>query len=148
MNSSKDLTKEAPRSPRERVEGFAILGRIIDKCRSTLDNQSGEYHFNCELDQVFFNFKGINAEDFKNFLSTGALDLEIGQWVLDNGISKTTEEIKAWSDNMDHFSYVNSNDPEDVEWFRGECARLGLDPVKTTLFDYLEVDDKASFPQK
>lgn len=26
-----------------------------------------------------------------------------------------------------------------------QCARLGLDPAKTTLFDYLEVDDKASF---
>lgn len=29
---SKDLTKEAPRSPYELINGFAILARTIDKC--------------------------------------------------------------------------------------------------------------------
>jgi len=27
-----------------------------------------------------------------------------------------------------------------------ECTRLGLNPAKTTLFEWLEADDRASFP--
>ncbi len=33
---AKDLTKEAPRSPRALLGGFVILARCVDKCRSAL----------------------------------------------------------------------------------------------------------------
>ena len=36
-------------------------------------------------------------------------------------------------------------DPEKGEWFDGEVRKLGLDPAKTTLFDWLEADDRASY---
>ncbi len=39
--NTKDLTKEAPRSPYERINGFAILARTIDKCRAVLSNVNG-----------------------------------------------------------------------------------------------------------
>jgi hypothetical protein len=32
----KDLTQEAPHSPRVRFGGSAILGRTVDKCRASL----------------------------------------------------------------------------------------------------------------
>ena len=141
--NTKDLTKEAPRSPYERINGFAILARTIDKCRAVLGNVNGEYHFNCPLDKMLFSFKGIDAEEFKAFVATGASDEEIGEWVKSNGTEKTDEEISNWSDAFkSDFSYTT--DPEKSSWFKGECARLGLDPEKITLFDYLEVDDKES----
>jgi len=37
------------------------------------------------------------------------------------------------------------DDLESKEWFAGECARLGLKPETTTLFDYLEADDRDTF---
>ena len=40
-----DLTKQAPRSPRIRVGGYAILGRTLDKCRALIAGNIGEYHF-------------------------------------------------------------------------------------------------------
>lgn len=142
--NTKDLTKEAPRSPYERINGFAILARTIDKCRAVLGNVNGEYHFNCPLDKMLFSFKGIDAEEFKTFVATGASDEQIGEWVKSNGTEKTDEEIANWSDAFkSDFSYTT--DPEKSPWFKGECTRLGLDPEKTTLFDYLEVDDKESF---
>jgi hypothetical protein len=38
--------------------------------------------------------------------------------------------------------------PERREWFVEQCEPLGLDPAKTTLFDWLEADDRASYQGK
>lgn len=142
--NAKDLTVEAPRSPYELIHGYAILARTIDKCRASIAGTIGEYHFDCPVDKMLFGFKNINAEEFKTFVATGADDEAIAGWVDTHGDTKTPEEIKAWSE---HFrsDYSYATDPNKSEWFRGECARLGLVPESTTLFDYLEYDDKVSF---
>ncbi len=72
--TGKDLTKEAPRSPRIRVGGYAILGRTIDKCRALVAGNIGEYHFDCPLDNMLFGFKGVKGEDFKAQIEQGAGD--------------------------------------------------------------------------
>ena len=38
-----NLTKEYPRSPYEKVGGYVMLGRTIDKARAKLENALGEY---------------------------------------------------------------------------------------------------------
>jgi hypothetical protein len=140
---AKDLTKVAPRSAYERIGGFAIIARTIDKCRATLEGKNGEYHFDCPLDNVLFSFKGIKGDVFKAYVAEGHSDEEIASWLKTVGTPRTDAEIKAWSDAFKtDFSY--STDPNKKDWFIGECKRLGLDPMKTTLFDYLDVDDKAS----
>ncbi|MFA6297396.1 MAG: DUF5069 domain-containing protein [Candidatus Paceibacterota bacterium] len=142
--NAKDLTKVAPRSPYEQIGGFAIIARTIDKCRATIAETNGDYHFNCPLDNLLFSFKGIKGDDFKAYVAEGHSDEEIAEWVKNNGTPKTEEEISAWSNSFKtDFSY--STNPEKKDWFFGECKRLGLDPMKTTLFDYLEVDDKVSY---
>jgi hypothetical protein len=145
MISAKDLTKEAPRSLCQRVGGYAVLARMADKGRATINGTAGEYHFGCPLDQMLFNFKGVQAEDVKNLLASGVTDEQIAAWLDKNGSSKTADEIKTWSDSVeDTQPYQN---PEQREWFASECARLGLDPVKSRLCDYLDTDDKVSFPK-
>jgi hypothetical protein len=140
---AKDLTKVAPRSAYERIGGFAIIARTIDKCRATLEGKNGEYHFDCPLDNALFSFKGIKGAEFKAYVAEGHSDEEIASWLKTVGTPRTDAEIKAWSDAFKtDFSY--STDPNKKDWFIGECKRLGLDPMKTTLFDYLDVDDKAS----
>lgn len=143
--NAKDLTKEAPRSPYEKVGGFAILGRTIDKCRAAIAGTIGEYHFNCPVDNMLFSFKDINAEDFRTLVASGAGDDEIVEWVKTNGVHKTDEEVSAWSESFhSDFSYSTN---EKKDWFIGECTRLGLNPDKTTLFDMLVEDDKVSYNQ-
>ena len=61
----RDLTKQAPHSPRARLAGFAIAKRTVDKCRASLAGTPGEYHYDCPLDNMLFSFKGINGEQFK-----------------------------------------------------------------------------------
>src|SRR5271168_4262649 len=141
MNQAKDLTKVSPRSAYEEIGGFAVIARAIDKCRATLNNTVGEYHFDCPVDNMLFSFKGIKGDDFKAYVAEGHTDEEIAAWVKTQGTPKTEAEVKEWSDHFkSDFSYAT--DPQKSEWFNKECARLGLDPMKTTLFDMLDADDK------
>jgi hypothetical protein len=139
----KDLTKEAPRSPRTRIDGYVILGRTIDKCHAAIANKLGEYHFDCPLDNMLFGFKGVKGDDFRKVAETGASDAELAGWLDENGNSKTPAEVREWSDSMEKATMVN--DPEKKDYFIAECKKVGLDPYKASLFDWLEADDKASF---
>ena len=144
--TGKDLTREAPRSPRIRVGGYAILGRTIDKCRALVAGNIGEYHFDCPLDNRLFGFKGVKGADFKAQIENGASDQQMAEWLDANGEKKTPDEIKRWGDEVETASMYN--DPEKREFFVEETQKLGLDPAKTTTFDWLEADDKACHAQK
>src|SRR5260370_7451039 len=78
---AKNLSRDYPRSPRETLGGYVIAARTLDKCRATLAGTSGEYHFDCPLDNFFFSFAEISADDFKNFVATGASDEEVAKWI-------------------------------------------------------------------
>lgn len=139
MTEIKDLTLQPPRSPRERIHGYVILGRAIDKCLATQTGTIGDYHFDCPLDKQIFGFKEIAAEDFHNAVTEASSEEEIANWIDQNGARRSSEEVKSWSDGME--GYYPYEDPDKKEWFEGECSKLCLDPVKTSLFDYLEADD-------
>jgi hypothetical protein len=144
--SGKDLTKEAPRSPRIRVGGYAILGRTIDKCRALVAGNIGEYHFNCPLDNMLFGFKGVKGEDFKAQIEQGAGDQEMIDWLTQSGEKKTAEENRRRAEEAESSSLYNH--PKKRELFSEQVKKLGLQPEKTTTFDWLEVDDKTTHAQK
>ena len=136
----KDLTKEAPRSPRLRVGGYAILGRTLDKCRALVAGNIGEYHFDCPLDNMLFGFKVVEGDDFKAQIEQGASDQDMVEWLNQSGEKKTPAQIMRWSEKMEASSLYDNL--EKWDFFVEECNKLGLDPSKTTTFDWLEVDDR------
>ncbi len=141
--TGKDLTNEAPRSPKTRLGGYVILGRTLDKCRALLWGNIGEYHFDCPLDNMLFGWKGVKGDDFKAEVEKGASDEEMAKWMDAHGEKKSLEEVTAWSEQM-----ITTNpheNPEKREWFAEQVKPHGLDPAKTTLFDWLDVDDKATY---
>ena len=139
----KDLTKEAPRSPKTRIGGYVILGRTLDKCRALLAGDIGEYHFDCPLDNLLFGWKGIKGDDFKAAVAKGASDEEMAKWVDGHGAPRQEEEKAAWREEMLALNYHDN--PEKREWYDEQLKPLGLDPATTPLFDWLEKDDAASF---
>jgi hypothetical protein len=143
--TGKDLTRESPRSPRIRLGGYAILGRIMDKCRALVAGNIGEYRFDCGLDNTLFRFKDVKADDFKTQIENGASDQQMAEWLDQSGIKRTPDEIKRWSDEAEASSLYN--EPEKRERFVEACKSLGLEPEKTTTFDWLEADDKACHAQ-
>lgn len=142
MNSSPDLTKQPPRSPRERVCGFDMLGRTIDKCRALLSGQIGDYVFDCPLDKMLFEFLGVSADEFRQQVQSGATDEQVVVWTQQGGRGKTTEEIEQWNASVENIRPFDNPDRRD--WFVQQCAPLQLDPAQTTLFDLLEADDRTS----
>ncbi len=142
-NTAKDLTKEAPSSPRQRVGGYVIISRMTDKGRALLNGTLGEFHYDCPLDNLLFGFKGVKGDDVKAQLAAGASDEEIATWLDANGTPKTPAEVAAWSDGSEGFKPVDN--PDMKEWFEGECAKVGLDAATSTLFDFLEADDRVSY---
>jgi Domain of unknown function (DUF5069) len=146
--TGKDLTKEAPRSPRIRVGGYAILGRTLDKCRALVAGNIGEYHFDCPLDNMLFGFKSMKGDDFKAQIEQGASDQEMVEWLNQTGENKAPEEIKRWADEVEASSLYNHPEKEKRDYFSEEVKKLGLDPAETTTFEWLEVDDRASQQQQ
>ena len=84
MNTSiidRDLTKQAPHSPRERLAGFAIALRTLDKCRASLAGTLGDFHYDCPLDKMLFGFKGITGDQFKTAVQASKNYEDIGAWL-------------------------------------------------------------------
>jgi hypothetical protein len=94
---AKDLTKEFPRSPRATLGGYVLAARCIDKCRAVLNGTQGEYHYACPLDQRFLQFAGINPEELKAVVATGATDDEIGKWIGTHAKQGSRAEVVQWN---------------------------------------------------
>ena len=113
MNTAKSLTQEPPRSPRQRLSDYALMARMIDKGRADLQGNVGEYHYACPLDQMLFEFKGVNADEVKKLLASGATDEQVVTWFGSHGTARTAEEIKTWSNGVE--GYRPYDDPEKRE---------------------------------
>lgn len=95
-----DLTKTFPRSPRATLAGYVIAGRTLDKCRAAIAGTNAEYHFDCPLDNQFLGFAEIKAEDFKNFVATGADDEAVAAWIQKNAKPRDRQEIIKWNNKL------------------------------------------------
>lgn len=98
---AKDLRKEVPRSPREMLGGYVIAARAVDKCRAFLLGMNGEYsYWPCSLSSQLYAFTGLGPEAVKQFVETGATDLEFGDWLISQSKVKDRMEIIRWNNKM------------------------------------------------
>ena len=143
-----DLTQRPPRAMHQRLGGFVILPRMLDKGRATLAKTNGEYNYDSTTDKRFLSFVGIEAEALLRELEMGKGDGEVLDWI--NAHSRTPRqpwEIEAWS------AYMERRGPDsDAESLAGFAEYIGQhsgsrEDIKTW-FDALELDDYASFGGK
>lgn len=139
---AKDLNRDYPRSPRETVGGYVIAGRTLDKCRAHLAGTLGEYHFDCPLDNIFFGFAGIKAEDFKNFVATGASDEEVGEWVQQNATPRERIEIVKWNNEW-RYSTIKEL-PDQLQLFMEDYIPEVVPAGKVVyhFFDVYDIEEK------
>ena len=98
---ARDLRTTPPRSPRQRLGGFVIAARMLDKARADLLGSNGEYNFYpCGLGAYFWKFTGLDAAKFKEFVATGASDEEVDKWVRENATQKDAKAIMHWNNEM------------------------------------------------
>lgn len=98
---ARDLRKTPPRSPREKLGGFVIAARMLDKARADLLGIHGEYNFYpCGLGAYFWKFTGLDAHKFKDYVATGATDAEVDAWIRQNATAKDKLAIIRWNNEM------------------------------------------------
>src|SRR5262249_31169949 len=109
--------------------------------------RNGQYHFACPLDEMFFEFVGLNPEALKEHLSQGFGDQEVLAWIRANAKHFRTEpEIRAWSDYAEGDA---PETPESREHFNDLHRKAGPQRADiVTWFDLLDLDDYVSFGGK
>lgn len=95
-----DLNTEYPRSPRSLLAGYVIAGRTLDKCRASIAGTLGEYHFDCPIDRLFFDFAEICSTEFKEFVATGADDAAVAEWIQSKAKAHTKEALVQWNNDL------------------------------------------------
>ena len=55
------------------------------------------YHFNCCVDRDFLKFSGIKAEEFEQFVASGATDSEVATWIGKKSRIQNPGRVAAWS---------------------------------------------------
>ena len=147
LNHAPDLTKQAPRSPRVRLGGYAILPRMLDKGRATIAGKHGEYHYACPLDQRLLDFLGLDPEALKKQLAEGKGDGEILEWIQANAKNKRTDpEISAWSEFAERRVPADADSRKYFTDLHEKAAPKREDVA--TWFDLLDLDDYVSFGGK
>ena len=98
---AKDLRNNYPRSPREKLGGYVIAARCVDKCRAFLLGVNGEYNYwPCSLASQWFAFTGITPDQFKEVVATGASDEEIGEWIVSHSQVKNADDVLKWNNKL------------------------------------------------
>lgn len=141
-----DLTKNFPRSVKDKLAGVVMLARTTDKARAYKAGKLGEYRYDCPMDRAVFALLGIDAEEFANKAhQLGDADLE--KWVIDRHVSKKpAAEIDQFNK-----SFLNHK-PEpgsDGEKYFFEM-RDSLDPSRTDITTWpqlLDLDEKREVPR-
>ena len=96
-----DLRKQPPRSPHDKLGGFVIAARSLDKCRAFLLGMNGEYNFQpCSLSSFLWELTGVTADQFKEFVGTGAGDEEVARWLCERSKVKDALTIIKWNNQL------------------------------------------------
>lgn len=141
-----DLNQRAPRSAKTRLGGYALLPRMLDKCRAVLAGTQGSFRYGCPNDQRLITFMGIDPEALKTAVATGIGDGEVLTWIAANQTNKLTPaEIEAWSDANDKRKPSDA-DREFFEKYLAECGPKRTDIIYWS--DLLDLDDYVSYGGK
>jgi len=78
---AKDLRKQDPRDASERLAGYPMAARCLDKCRASLLGWQGDFTYGCPMDRQFLDEAGLDVNEFRDFVGTGASDEEVAEWI-------------------------------------------------------------------
>jgi hypothetical protein len=91
-----DLTKDYPRSPREKMGGYAHLARMTDKARAKAAGSLGKYIYPCPLDQALLEFLSVSGEAFLD-AARDRDDREVIAWIREKATARSPEEVGKWN---------------------------------------------------
>lgn len=63
-------------------------------------NSQLRIHFDCPLDNLFLNFVGITADEFRSQVATGASDDEMAAWITEKSKQEEPRDIIQWNNDL------------------------------------------------
>jgi hypothetical protein len=133
-----DLSKRPPRSPRERLDGLAMMPRTIDKLRSTLPGGNPGAYKVAGFSARMLDMLGVNEDKLREVVRMAASDQDVAAWL------RTHADVSKYPEINEHFEsqvHEKLKDPEGFDQRYPVRKRLGL----SKLLDVLEADDRESF---
>ena len=101
-----DLSRDFPRSPKQKIAGLVQLGRMIDKGRAYKEKKLAEYIYPCPLDKIILNFLCIDADAFAKMVANKRMmKLVSGQkslQSLSHHLKLVLSISKSWIENPTH----------------------------------------------
>ncbi len=143
-----DLTKEYPRSVRDRFAGIVQIGRTIDKARAYKAGTVGEYHYNCGMDQAFFAFLGIDDHEAFADRASRTDDATLEAWLRDNYVSKKPRaEVERWNTTWLQHGPERGSEGETYFLSLRDQVAPGRSDVRSWA-DLLDLDEHRDVPQR
>lgn len=132
-----DLTKQFPRSPREKLGGILMFPRTIDKARAFHAGTLGEYIYDCKMDKQLFETLGCSAEEFSDAVRVSMTDAEVLDLLVQKRIPD--DKLEAHNKRIDQW---NSTTPEGWEHYKKDLEKIAPGNTKiksrTDLIDFEE----------
>jgi len=141
-----DLTKNVPRSAKDKMLGLVSLKRAIDKARAYNNGKLGDYDYDCPHDKPLFEFLGTDGETFARKVKELTTDQAIGDWIQREFLSeKTSADVERFNAERMRWHPEDEQKKKYFENLREEVAPGRSDIV--TWFDLLDLDEKRPVPQ-
>jgi hypothetical protein len=142
-----DLTKDYPRSVRDKFAGVVQLGRATDKGRALAAGTVGEYHYNCPMDKAVFGFLGIDSDEYLAKIKSSKDDSEVEAYARDFTAKKSQGEIDQWNATFLESGPEKGSDGE--KYFLQLRSEVAPDRTDVTNWpDLLDLDEKREVPHR
>lgn len=142
-----DLTKQPPRSPFAQLGGLNWVPRAIDKAKAQLAGTTGEYNYDCPMDQALFTHLGISGEDFLKAVETRKTDEAIWAWVQEHatqGLGET--EKQAFNKHL--LEHGPWGDPQKEAWFKSQVELFAPGRDVRTWAELIALEEKHPLPAR
>lgn len=140
-----DLTRQFPRSPREKLGGYVHLARMLDKARAKAAGKAGEYIYPCPLDQALLEFVKIGPDAFYEEAQKRG-DREFLVWFKENTKPRSPTEIEEWNQT---FLNRKPRNEESLRRFIEIRNRLAPDRTDITCWpDLLDLEEGREVPMR
>jgi hypothetical protein len=133
------------RSPRETLDGYVILPRLIDKVRlhaqGTLPTAYVAQLLALEpaLDGRFLAFAGVDAETLRATILSSHDDAAVLSWMERYGQSRTDAEKTAWAEAIDAYRPDPERAARRAQNYPAVAARFDVGGM--SVFDLIDIDE-------
>ena len=131
-----DLRSQSPRSPRVQLAGYVHLGRMVDKCRATLNGTLGDYIYPCPMDQLLLDYTGIAAKSFTEAVKSSSSDEAVAEWFRTTAKPHSETEVATFNELM---LTHGPDTPDKVASFNK--VRDAIDPSRTDITGFADLLD-------